>query len=91
MAGKVLAEPPFVERIVEALRKRLKGAIVETEHVRARRYRFIVIWKRFDSMDHPERQKLVWDIATREIKNKKDLFDVGMILTLGLKGPACRG
>jgi hypothetical protein len=43
-----------------------------------------VVWDKFDSMDHPERQRLVWNIAEREVK-KEDLWDVGMILTLGLE------
>ena len=48
----------------------------------ADRFRFVVVWKQFDAMDHPKRQDLVWDIAERELA-PQDLRNVSMILTLG--------
>ena len=77
-----VAEPEFVSRLSEALRRRLRGSEVEHEHLRGTRYRFIVVWPRFDQMDHPERQQLVWNIAEEVLKGK-ELLDVSMILTLG--------
>ena len=35
-------------------------------------------------MGHPERQRMVWDLAD-ETLDKSDLLDVAMILTLGMK------
>ncbi|MCY2951155.1 MAG: hypothetical protein NTU53_04155 [Planctomycetota bacterium] len=82
MAQKAIAKPAFVEQLVAALMKDLAGAEVDFEHVRDDRYRFRVIWDRFDAMGHPERQRLVWNIAEKVVK-PQELLDVGMILTLG--------
>jgi hypothetical protein len=82
MAERTVAEPQFVDLLVTALKRELPGADVNIEHVRANRYRFVVTWERFDAMGHPERQKLVWDIAERVVP-REDLWNVGMILTLG--------
>jgi hypothetical protein len=68
--------------LVAALKKELSGADVSFEHVRGNRYRFSVAWDKFDEMGHPERQRLVWNIAERVVRSE-DLLDVGMILTLG--------
>jgi len=81
MATRVVTEPEYVATLSDALRKNLKGAVVHHEHVRGDRYRFIVAWKRFDAIDHPERQRKVWDIAEQALG--KDLLKVSMILTLG--------
>ena len=82
MAEGIVTQPLFVERLSGALRRQLPGAHVAHEPIRANRYRFIVAWDQFDAMGHPERQRLVWNIATREL-NREDLLNVGMILTLG--------
>lgn len=82
MAEGTVTAPPFVNRLTTALTGQLPGAEVHTEHVRADRFRFVVVWKQFDAMDHPERQDLVWDIAERELATQ-DLRNVSMILTLG--------
>jgi len=75
-------EPPYVAKLSEALRRDLPGAEVTVEQIRGDRYRFVVLWKPFDPMGHPERQRLVWDIAQRELEGS-DLRNVGMILTIG--------
>jgi acid stress-induced BolA-like protein IbaG/YrbA len=82
MAEGTVTVRPFISRLTTALTQRLPGAEVHTEHVRADRFRFIVVWKEFDAMDHPERQDLVWDIAERELA-PHELRNVSMILTLG--------
>lgn len=84
MAEKLVAEPAFVARLSDALKAQLPGSEVTAEQIRADRYRFVVVWDKFDSMGHPERQRLVWDIVAREL-NREDIPNVGMILTLGLE------
>ena len=84
MAQKTLIEPPYVALLSSALSRKLKGAEVDAERIRNDRYRFVVVWGRFDRMGHPERQQLVWDIA-EEALEPRDLLKVGMILTLGLE------
>jgi len=54
---------------------------VTSEHVRGRRYRFVVIWDGFTGVGHPERQRRVWKVAEAVVP-REDLFDVGMILTI---------
>ena len=82
MAKGTIAEPDYVAKLIAAIRSQLRGAEVTHEQVRGERYRFSVVWPRFDSMGHPERQRKVWDIAQRVLKNG-DLRNVTMILTLG--------
>lgn len=82
MAEGIVTTPPFVNRLSTALTQQLPGAEVHTEHVRGDRFRFVVAWNQFDAMDHPERQRLVWDIAQRELA-PQELLNVTMILTLG--------
>jgi len=77
-----LSIPSYVEKLTSALQKRLRGSHVIYEHVRRDRFRFEVVWKKFDRMDHPERQKLVWDIVEEELP-KDDLLKVSMIITMG--------
>ena len=84
MAKTIVKEPPYVERLEAALKRELRGAEVKHEQVRRDRYRFIVVWDRFDRMGHPERQRKVWDIADHVLE-KSDLLNVSMIITLGLK------
>ncbi|HSZ56813.1 MAG TPA: hypothetical protein VK797_14185 [Tepidisphaeraceae bacterium] len=84
MAEKLVAEPAFVARLSDALRSQLPGSEVTPEQIRAERYRFVVVWDKFDAMGHPERQRLVWNIVSREL-NREDIQNVGMILTLGLE------
>ena len=74
-------KPLFVKQLSQALRERLKGAEVKHVHVRGRRYRFAVIWRRFGRMGHPERQRIVWDIAADVVKGM-ELWNVSMILAL---------
>jgi len=84
MAERVVAEPQFVAKLSAALRSELPGAEISHEHIRADRYRFIVVWPKFDAMGHPERQRIVWNVAERELY-PAELWNVGMILTLGLE------
>ncbi|MGA2581842.1 MAG: hypothetical protein ABSG31_01085 [Tepidisphaeraceae bacterium] len=82
MAKGTLSSPPYVEKLTKALQKKLSGADIDHEFVRKDRYRFVVVWKKFDKMDHPERQRLVWEIA-KEALPPKSLWNISMILTLG--------
>jgi hypothetical protein len=82
MAETSVVLPSYVTVLAEALREQLPGADVRFEHIRTDRYRFVVVWPQFDRMDHPERQRLVWDIVEQTL-SKPDLLKVGMILTLG--------
>ena len=84
MAETSVAPPSYVTTLADALRKRLPGADVRYEVIRADRYRFFVVWPQFDAMDHPERQHLVWDVVEQNL-SKPDLLKVGMILTMGLE------
>lgn len=83
MAEGTLAKPAYVDRLLNALQQGLPGSQIAHEHVRRDRYRFIVVWDGFDDMGHPERQRIVWDIA-EAILDKSDLREVSMILTLGM-------
>jgi hypothetical protein len=82
MAKATLNPPKYALELAEALRRELPGAQVDFESVRRDRYRFIVIWQRFNRRGHPERQQQVWDIADN-ILSAADLLKVTMILTLG--------
>ncbi len=82
MAKATVSRPPaFVARLEAAIRRELPGAEVTTEHVRGRRYRFVVISDEFSDVGHPERQRRVWDLAEAVVP-RPDLLDVGMILTV---------
>jgi hypothetical protein len=83
MAEGTLIKPTYVAKLTDALTRELPGCAVRTEHVRADRYRFEVVWPPFDEMGHPERQEQVWDIAERALGD--ELVKVTMILTLGLE------
>jgi hypothetical protein len=74
--------PTYVQTLATALKSRLRRAEVTFERVRGDRFRFEVIWGKFDSMGHPERQRLVWDIVDGVLE-KQDLLNVAMIITLG--------
>lgn len=82
MAEGTLTIPAYVQRLTAALKQRLPGAEVDTEHVRGDRFRFVVVWGPFDQMGHPERQRIVWDLAEQELE-PRELLNVSMILTLG--------
>ena len=82
MAEEVIVEPPYVSRLENALKQELDGAEVRHEQLRADRYRFEVLWPAFDAMEHPERQRIVWDIVERSL-DKKDFMKVSMIITIG--------
>jgi len=82
--GATLALPEYVTRLENALKQRFPRAKIGHEQVRRDRYRFMIVWKGFDGMGHPERQEMVWNIAD-EVVPKKDLLKVGMIITLGAK------
>ena len=82
MAKATLKRPPaFVLALKSALRRNMPKAEVTSEHVRGRRYRFVVVWDQFTGVGHPERQRRVWKVA-EEVVPREDLFDVGMILTI---------
>jgi hypothetical protein len=82
MAKATLKQPPpFVTALELALRRELPRADVTIEHIRGRRYRFIVVWRGFTGVGHPERQRRVWKVA-ESIVPRDDLLDVGMILTI---------
>jgi hypothetical protein len=49
--------------------------------VRRDRYRFVVISSKFEEMGHPERQRIVWDLAERSL-DPMDLLNVAMIITM---------
>lgn len=83
MAEGTVAAPAYVPQLASALQAGLPGAQIQHEMVWHDCYRFIVVWDRFDNMDHPERQELVWDIADRALP-KNELRKVSMILTLGM-------
>ena len=82
MAKSTLGPPAFVEKLTKALQKKLAGAEIDSEQVRKDRYRLVVLWRKFDKMGHPERQKLVWDIAEATLA-PETLWNVSMILTIG--------
>ena len=82
MAKATLKRPPsFVTALESALRRELPKSEVTTEHVRGRRHRFVVVWRGFTGVGHPERQRRVWKVA-ESVVPRDDLFDVGMILTI---------
>ena len=81
MAEGTLAEPTYVAPLTAALRQAMPDAQVRHEQVRHNRYRFIVLSDRFKDMGHPERQRIVWDIADAALA-KPDLRNVAMILTI---------
>ena len=81
MTEGTLAEPTYVAHLAAALRRALPDAQVRHEQVRHNRYRFIVFSERLKDMGHPERQRIVWDIADGAL-GKPDLLNVAMILTL---------
>jgi acid stress-induced BolA-like protein IbaG/YrbA len=81
MAKGTVTEPSYVERLIKALKRKLPRSHIHSEFVRADRYRFVVINKKFDDMDHPDRQHIVWDIADDALP-KEDLRKVTMILTV---------
>ncbi len=77
----VISPPSYVGLLETALQRIAADAKVSIEHIRANRYRFIVISKKFSEMSHPQRQRLVWSIADKVVP-PADLLDVGMILTI---------
>ena len=82
MAKATLKRPPsFVTALESALRRAMPKAEVTIEHVRGRRYRFVVVWHGFTGVGHPERQRRVWKTAETVVP-RDDLIDVGMILTI---------
>jgi hypothetical protein len=81
MAEGIIDKPAYVERLTQALQQKLQGAEVTSEQLRADRYRFEILWRGFDNMEHPDRQRIVWDIADA-LLDKQDLRKVSMILTI---------
>jgi stress-induced morphogen len=81
MAKGTLNHPAYVDQLTAALQRGIAGAQVTAEHVRRQRYRFVVVSPRFKNLGHPERQRMVWDIADR-VLNKPDLLNVAMIMTV---------
>jgi len=84
MAQDTIIRPAYVEQLVTALTGALKGAEVDVEQVRGDHYRFTVVWSGFDSMGHPERQEMLWDIVEKAL-DKADVLKVTMIMALGLE------
>jgi len=70
-----------VVRLASALQQRLPDAQVSHEQIRRDRYRLIVVSEQFNELGHPERQRIVWDVADATL-GKQDLLNIGMILTL---------
>jgi acid stress-induced BolA-like protein IbaG/YrbA len=81
MAEGTLIEPAYLVRLTSALQQRLPDAQVSHEQIRRDRYRFVVVSEQFNDLGHPERQRIVWDIADATL-GKQDLLNIGMILTL---------
>ena len=81
MAEGTIAAPRFVDRLTRALRETVHDAEVAYERVRGDRFRFSVVSDHFAEMGHPERQRIVWDVAER-VLNKAELVNVAMIITM---------
>jgi hypothetical protein len=81
MSDELMTEPAYVKQLTDALRQKMNGCQIDYERIRRDRYRFVVVWDAFENMEHPERQKLVWDIAGN-LFTKAELWNIGMIITL---------
>ncbi len=81
MAEGIVTEPAYVARLMAALQHKLPDAKISHEHLRHDRYRFIVVSDQFHGMEHPERQRIVWNIADSTLENS-ELLDVAMIITV---------
>jgi stress-induced morphogen len=81
MAEGTLIEPAYVARLTSALGQAFPDARIGFERVRGDRYRFTVVSERFKGMGHPERQRIVWDVADNALQ-KPDLLNVAMIMTI---------
>ena len=81
MVEGTLTEPTYVARLISALQQRLPGAEVTHEQIRRDRYRFLVSSEQFNELGHPERQRIVWDVAGATL-DREDLLKIGMILTV---------
>jgi hypothetical protein len=81
MAKGTVISPTYVGKLTKRLQRDLIGSEVSYQQVRGDRYRFVVVWNRFEKMGHPERQRMVWDIADEALP-KVDLLKVAMIVTL---------
>jgi stress-induced morphogen len=82
MAEGTLAEPTYVAQVSASLQAALPNAQLTHEQVRRDRYRFIMVDETFENMGHPERQRLVWNIAEKALSDRADLLKVAMIITL---------
>ena len=82
MAEGTLTKPAYVDKLAAVFAQEFSGAEIDVEQVRGDRYRYIILWKGFDSMGHPERQELVWDLVEKTV-DSADLLKVAMVLTLG--------
>jgi len=81
MAEGTLTIPDYVTRLSDSLARALPQCDIDYEKVRSDRYRFVVVWPGFEGLEHPERQRLVWEVADVAI-DKADLMRVLMIVTL---------
>lgn len=81
MAEGTLTEPAFVARLTAALHQALPDAEIVHERVRGDRFRFTVVSEGFKAMGHPERQRIVWDVADTALQ-RPDLLNVAMIMTI---------
>ncbi len=74
--------PTFVTGLVAALQAALPNAEVEAEPVGSTNtYRLAVVSTRFNRMDHPRRQNLVWDVVEKTL-SPEEMLRISMILTL---------
>jgi hypothetical protein len=81
MAKDTLVEPAYVTRLAVALQRALPESQLTHEQIRRDRYRFVVVADAFEHMGHPERQRLVWEVADQTL-DKSDLMRIGMIITM---------
>ena len=73
--------PDYVGKLEAEIQKAFPGSRIWHESVRKDRYRVLVVSKKFERLGHPERQRVVWNIADSAL-DKSDLLKVSMILTM---------
>ena len=81
MAKGTVAEPAYVSQLAIALQRAFPKTQLTHEQIRRDRYRFVMVADAFEDMGHPERQRLVWEVADKAL-TKSDLIKVGMIITM---------
>jgi stress-induced morphogen len=81
MSEGIVTEQNHITLLASAMKEAFPDALLMPEQARRGRYRLTVVSDSFNDMGHPERQRLVWDIADRTL-GKADLRKVAMILTV---------